>query len=296
MIKLTSLALIAFFQLLSLFPIRFLRTLGRPVGRLLWLLNGRARHTTEENLAICFPLMERAERAALARDSLQHLAMTALELGPVWRRSVSRVLVTISTVEGEHVLQQAWDEGRGVIILAPHIGCWELLGLHLAEHYPLTTLYQPPDNPAMDALMLKARSRNSSGLPPANIKGVKQLLQRLKKGELIAILPDQVPPAEGGDFAPFFGVPALTTTLVKNMVKRTEAKVVIACALRESGTGTFKIIFDTVPDELYSADTQLSLAAMNQAVEHCVLRAPEQYQWEYKRFKKQPGGERKYYQ
>ncbi len=295
MIKLTSMALIAIFQLLSLFPIRCLRTLGLPVGQLLWYLNGRSRQTTEENLAACFPAMDNEERGALARDSLQQLAMTALELGPIWRRPVDKLLTSVSSIEGQQHLQQGLDAGKGLIILAPHIGAWELLGLYVAQRYPLTTLYQAPDNPAMHDLIVKARSRNSSGLAPANIKGVKILLQQLKKAEVIAILPDQVPPREGGEFAPFFGVPALTTTLVRNLAKRTGAKVVTGCALRVKGSGCFKLVFATVSDDIYSSDATVSLTAMNAAVEACVMQAPEQYQWEYKRFKRQPEGERKFY-
>lgn len=296
MTKLTSIVLIALFQLLSLFPIRLLRWFGRLIGRLLWSTNSRSRQVTEENLALCFPDMALLERVELARISLQHLGMTAMELGPIWRRPVKKLFNKVVNVEGWEYLEQGMAAGKGIIILPPHIGAWELLGLYTAEHYPVTTLYQPPDNPAMHDLIVNARTRNSSGLAPTNTKGVKMLLKALKRGEIIGILPDQVPPLEGADFAPFFEIPALTTTLVTNLARRTGAMVVTGCALRDASSANFHIVYELVPEEIYSEDTETSLTILNKKVEDCVLKAPEQYQWEYKRFKKQPGGEKKYYQ
>jgi KDO2-lipid IV(A) lauroyltransferase len=40
----------------------------------------------------------------------------------------------------------------------------------------------------------------------------------------------------------------------------------------------------------FSDDIFESVQAINAAVEDCIREAPEQYQWEYKRFKKQPDG------
>ncbi|ARN74035.1 lysophospholipid acyltransferase family protein [Oceanicoccus sagamiensis] len=296
MTTITTFALIALFQLLSLLPIRLLRCFGALVGRFLWLSGGRARQVTEENLAICYPDMPPAERVKLAQSSLQHLAMTALELAPVWQRPVADVMATVVEVEGLAEFRQALAADKGLIILAPHIGSWEVVGLYLAEQAQISSMYQPPDNEAIQQLILKARSRNGANLVPTDTSGVKALLQALKKGEMIGVLPDQVPPLEGGGFAPFFGVPALTTTLIKKLAKRTGATVMTASALRVEHSGKFRLVFAEVSEDVAAADELLALTVLNQSVEQCVALAPEQYQWEYKRFKKQPGGERKYYQ
>ena len=246
-------------------------------------------------MALCFPEKTTVERRSLVKHSLQNLVITALELGPIWFKRVDKLLAKVETVEGEEHLKNAVDAGNGVILLAPHIGAWELLGLYVSNSYALTSLYQPPDNPAMKDLICKARSRNGSKLAPTNTKGVKTLLHALKRKELIAILPDQVPPKEGGEFSDFFGVPALTTTLVKNLSARTGAKVLLCAAYRLDGSGCYKITFQKISDDIYSDDMQTSLKAMNESVEKCALVALAQYQWEYKRFKKQPSGRPKVY-
>ena len=296
MTKISTFTAIALFKLLSLLPIRLLRWFGGRIGTLLWLINSRSRQVTEENLAICFPDMATAKRTALAKNSLKHLAMTGLELAPIWQRPVPLLIKTIADIEGLQILQQALADDNGLIVLAPHIGSWELVGLYLAEQASITTMYQPPDNKAIEYVMIRARSRNGSKLVATDSSGVKALLQTLKKGEMIGVLPDQVPPMAGGGFAPFFATPALTTTLIRKLAKRTGATVIMASALRINHSGKFRLVFTAVPETICADDELLALSVLNQTVEQCVALAPEQYQWEYKRFKKQPAGSRKYYQ
>jgi KDO2-lipid IV(A) lauroyltransferase len=144
--------------------------------------------------------------------------------------------------------------------------------------------------------MIAARTRTGGKLAPTNNKGVKTLLKMLKRAEIIAILPDQVPQRESGDYADFFSIPALTSTLISNLASRTGAAVITASAYRIDNSDDFRLVFETVSDEINSDDVWTSLTAMNKSVERCVMQAPEQYQWEYKRFKRQPAGERQYYQ
>ena len=190
MTKITSFALAALLQLLSLLPLRLLRYLGSLIGRLLWSMGSRSRYVTEENLTICFPDMTATERTALAKDSLKHLAMTALELAPVWARPIPPLIRTIAEIDGLQAFQQALADDRGLIILAPHIGSWELVGLYLAEQASVSSMYQPPDNEAMGRLIIRARSRNGAKLVATDTTGVKALLQALKRGEMIGVLPD----------------------------------------------------------------------------------------------------------
>ncbi len=266
------------------------------VGRGAWLMNSRLRQVTEENLAICYPDMDSKQRETLAKNSLKHLAMTAMELAPIWQRPVTAVLNAVVEVEGYEDFKQALSDDRGLIILAPHFGSWEVIGLYLAQQARISIMYQPPENQAMQQLMYKARSRNGASMVPTDTTGVKALLQALKKGEMIGVLPDQVPPLEGGGFAPFFGVPALTTTLVKKLAKRTGARVMTASVIRLPHSGQFRMVFAAAPEAIAADDELEALTALNKSVEDTVALAPEQYQWEYKRFKKQPDGERKYYQ
>ena len=113
------------------------------------------------------------------------------------------------------------------------------------------------------------------------------LVKRLKNGEFTAILPDQVPDRQaGGKFAPFFGVPALTMTLVTNLRQSTNCRIISGAAVRVDGG--FEVHFVEPAKGIYSSDPHEALAALNHTVERCVAISPAQYQWEYKRFRKQP--------
>lgn len=278
------------FYLFSLFSLRGAHLVGQFLGKCLWLMNGRTRKITEKNLEICFTDMSHNARKDLAQESLLQLGMMTIELGASWFWPVDKLFKTITEVDGLECLDQAHKQGKGVVILAPHLGNWEILGLYLAEKYAMTGLYQPPAYTSMDKMMYEARSRNGIKLVPTNTSGVKALLKALRRGEVTMILPDQVPPKKSGDFAPFFGIPTLTATLAQNLISRTQAAVVVAGLLRLEDNSGFRLVIRPVAEEIYSPDTRTALTALNKGVEEVIMESPAQYQWEYKRFRRAPPG------
>lgn len=283
-------AIVTLLSLLAKLPLGFNRRLGVLIGDSLWFANSRSRKVTEKNLQLCMPHLSTTERAALARRSLQEFGKTMTEMGAVWLWPVPRILELVREVHGRELLEHSSAQQQGVIVLAPHIGNWEMLGPFLAQDYTLTVLYQPPKSAALDALVLDARARNGTQLAPTNRRGVLALFKALQRGELIGILPDQVPARESGLFVPYFGVPALTMTLVSSLLKKTNARVVCAYAKRLP-RGGFDIFFEPADESIYDEDAGRSLLGLNRSIEMCVRNLPEQNQWEYKRFKKSPEGE-----
>lgn len=252
------------------------------------LIPNRARNTTVKNLQTCFPDLSAAEINTLARESLRNTACTALEMGKAWMLPVSSTVALVVETEGYESYQQAVASGDGVILLAPHLGNWEIFGFFACDGVASTFMYQPPRSAAVDRLLKEVRSRSGVTLAPTNRKGVAQLLSALQKGEMVGVLPDQVPADESGEFAPFFGEPAFTMTLISKLAQRTGARVFCGFAERlESGRG-FRAIFQAADQALGSSDIQESVTALNKTVEACVARAPSQYQWEYKRFRRRP--------
>ena len=116
----------------------------------------------------------------------------------------------------------------------------------------------------------------------------------MKRGEVVGILPDQVPPIEGGKFSPFFGEPALTMTLVSKLVQRTPAKVFCGIAKRLPNGIGYKVVVEEAMSGIYSKNVEKSLAALNETIEKSILTTVEQYSWEYKRFRKTLDGSRFY--
>ncbi|EWH03891.1 lysophospholipid acyltransferase family protein [Halomonas sp. BC04] len=259
--------------------------LSRLVGPLVYRLSRRERDVTEINLAQVYPEQSATARRGLARESLTHSTATMLELGFAWMADPGRVEASIVEVHGRELLDEARAQGRGVIVLAPHFGNWEVLNFWLSGHFPFTAMYEPPKIDELDPVTREGRERMGASLVPTNPRGVAALLKALKRGEAIGILPDQEPNWGSGVFAPFYGRLAYTATLLPKLVARTDARVVTGVARRLPGRG-FAIHFLAADERVYETDETTSATGVNACVEDAIALDPAQYQWEYKRYRK----------
>lgn len=188
-------------------------------------------------------------------------------------------------IDGVELIDRARRDGRGVLLLAPHFGNWEILSLFLGAHCGLTALYDPPRVRGLDPIVRVGRARTGSVLLPATTGGVRKLYAALKSGGVVGLLPDQVPGAAAGEYAPFFGQSALTMTLAYRLVAKLQPNVMMAHARRLPHAAGFSLGFESLP-QLETCASQSEFAAlMNGAIERLVLTDRAQYQWEYKRLK-----------
>lgn len=285
--RLTALAFSASLTALSLLSLKAQRRIGRWLGRLAWRLRVDSARTTYRNLAICFPGDDEDRRCRLARASLEHTGMLAAELGALYRWPEPRWRGLVVSVEGSERIDAALAERRGVLILVPHFGNWEMLALVLGR-YRVTALYDPPRLRALEPLIRRARSRAGATLLPIDAGGLRSFYRALAAGQVAALLPDQVPERQAGVYADFFGHPALTMTFAHRVLQRSDARVLLGAAVRCGGG--FHVRFVEPAGNLRDPDPVCSAAAMNRAIEQLVRSDPAQYQWEYKRFKRQPRG------
>jgi KDO2-lipid IV(A) lauroyltransferase len=282
--------LILLLDLLALLPLRGLHRLGWLIGRLFILIPNRERRNAEINLRLCFPEMSTQDRRLLLERCLEEAARTLTEMAGIWCWPIERVLGQIQSIQGTEHLER--PSGQGLIVLSPHLGCWEIAGLYLAKRGSVTSLYRPPRKAIFEPIFKRARERSGAVLVPTDTRGIKRLFKVLQGGGTIGMLPDQQPDSnKGAVFAPFFGVPALTMLLVNRLVRKTDAKVVFCYAERLSKGRGFEIHFLPAAQAVGAADPVAAASALNQGVETCVRRCPQQYQWTYKRFKEQPAGQ-----
>ena len=277
-------------RLIGRLPLRVLHAAGAGLGRVFWWTNGVERHHTLVNFSLVLTEYGEKERQKTARRSLRETGKSLVEIAKVWGIGPQAALELVREVENEDLFTAALAAGKGVIIAAPHLGCWELLNLWLCSRTPMAIVYRPPRRAALEPLLVRARGGFSPEQVRAEGAGVRTLYKRLQAGGTVGILPDQQPKQGDGVFAPFFGVPALTMVLVSRLAQRTGATVLFAFAERLPRGEGFRIRFRAAPDGI--ADTELTTAvtALNQGVEDCVRLAFEQYQWHYKRFQLRPDG------
>lgn len=285
----------ALLRLMAALPFSLGYRLGGLLGWLLYRLAGKTVRVTRRNIELCFPQLPATEQENLVKQTVKESTRTLLELGALWLWQPERTFALVREISGGERLRQALDEKKGVIIVAPHLGAWEMIGVYLATLAPITSLYRPPRIAPLDDLIRSARQRTGATLVPTDARGVRALLQALSRGEQVGILPDQDPGFGNGVFAPFFGIQTNTMTLLSRLASKSQAPAFVSYAERLDGGRGYHLHFVPVGPALNSNDALASITALNQAIESCVRSIPAQYQWTYKRFKTRPEGEKSLY-
>ena len=271
-------------RLLALLPLHVLHGIGGGMGRLLLWRHGRMVQNTAVNLRIARPSLDDTAQTALLREVMIESGKSVSEIVKVWGAGAEPALALVREVRGEVLLDAALAAGKGVIIAAPHLGCWELLNYWLCRKTPMAILYRPPRIAAVEQLLRKVRGALAPEQVRADGAGVRTLYKRLAAGGTVGILPDQKPRAGEGEFARFFGREALTMVLLPRLAARTGATVLFAFAERLPHGAGYRIQILPAPERLADADPGIACTALNQGVQDCVELAFAQYQWQYKRY------------
>ena len=275
-------------RLLGLLPLRALQALGAGFGAVIAGTDNPMRRKAEHTLAMINTSFGEEKRHFLAA-ALGEAGKSFLEIAKIWTADPPCTLALVREVRGGELFDAALAAKHGLIVAAPHLGCWELLNYWLCSRTKIAIAYRPPRQPELEPLLIRARG----GLSAEQVRaegsaGVRTLFKRLAAGGVVGILPDQEPKQGEGEFAPFFGRPALTMVLLSRLAQRTGATVLFAFAERlPRGTG-YVLHFLPAPEGIADPDLPTAVAALNRGVEDCIRLAPHQYQWHYKRFSAQP--------
>lgn len=284
-----------FFRLISLFPLPVVHALGRMLGSIFYRSKNDLKKISRMNIHLCFPEMNKQQQGELVHQALKHVGMAMMECGPLWLWSRKRILNLVKKVTGDDILENAVGTGKGVILIVPHIGAWEMVGLYVSSRVSMTSLYRPPRLAGMSDMVRNGREKMGAKLVPTDAYGVRALRKALSVGELVAILPDQDPGQGAGVFAPFFGVQANTSTLLTRLANKTGAIVLLSYAERLPDGQGYHVHILPAPDCVADKDSVFAATCLNNVVEECARKLPAQYQWAYRRFKTRPEGEGRMY-
>ncbi len=293
MVDVTARILYLLASLVGRLPWPLLRRVGDGLAWLSLRIAARESEVALVNLGIAYPELLPSQRVEWRRGVLRTTARQALETLRLWTRPHAENLALIRRTYGTELFDAAIASGKGVIVAAPHFGNWELLNQWLAWRTPLAILYRPPESGIGEAFLRRVRA-NADGDRVTQVRaegpGIRALFKRLRDGGVVGILPDQQPKVGDGEFAPFFGKPALTMTLVGRLAERSGATVLFAWCERIGNDLEFALHIEAASADIASADTATAVTALNADVERIARRDPAQYQWTYKRFKARPPG------
>jgi len=274
-----------FLTLFSYISLKYIHFLGEISGFLLSIVPNSIKSTTKTNLKLCFSDKTSKEIDILTRKSLKETSKSLLESGKSWIAYPKLDINKLVEVEGRDLILRSLEEGRGVILFTPHIGNIEILINFVANNFKSTIPYTPAKISALDSIMNSARDLMGANMVKADSGGVKSSLITLREGNLIMMASDQVPKKSNGIISSFFGVSALTVSLISTLSKKTKSPCHSVVCLRQSRGQGFRIIFSEKINQLNDLDVQDGVNLMNRELEKCIMKAPEQYAWEYKRFK-----------
>lgn len=264
--------------------LRFLHACGALLGWAGYALSPSYRQRLKANAALAG--LSTAERRAAVADA----GKLVMELPRLWLRPRSEPIADPVRWEGDGLIAALLDRGRGLVLLTPHMGSFEVSAQAYAERFgarqPITVLYRPARKAWLRELEETARARTALATAPADFSGVRLMMRALKKGETVGLLPDQVPPAGMGVWVPFFGQPAYTMTLAARLIQQTGAAVAVLWTERLPQGAGYVVHAEALAVPLpEGGDETASALAINAAMEAVIRRKPTQYLWGYHRYK-----------
>ena len=275
------------FRWLARWPLWLLHAVGSALGWITYAASPTYRRRFGENVRQAGVSPRRARAAVGAAGRM------VAELPFLWLRPPGEPIHPPIAWEGRELIEAALRERRGVLLLTPHMGSFEVTAQACGEAFapefgPITVLYRPARKEALREVMDQSRARPGVATAPATLAGVRQMIRALRRGESVGLLPDQVPPEGMGVWVPFFGKPAYTMTLAARLVQQTGATPLLIWGERLARGAGYRVRVSALGEALPTTDSGQaeSAAIINRAMERLIRQCPEQYLWGYNRYKR----------
>ena len=281
----------AFAWLLGLMSWRAATNLAGSIGTLFYWPLGIRRRVAEKQVAAAFPELSSHEVERLARESYRHLGRVAAETMLFSRLDGPGILSHMSGIDGlEHFVRQR-AEGRGAIVLTGHVGNWEIGGAVVAASgIPIDVVVRLMGNPLFDDFL--TITRNNLGMTVVRDRdAVRHTARALREGHVMAFLIDQSGLHIASSFVNFFGRPAKTPRGPAVLALRLHVPVFFGVSIRRPDGRYHMTISEIVTARTGDTDRDVD-AILNEysgLLEHFVRQSPEQYFWQHRRWKRQPG-------
>jgi KDO2-lipid IV(A) lauroyltransferase len=267
--------IVIFFKL----PLFILHGFGNLFGYIAYRCDRRFKERIDANLKRAFNKSNEHDLKKLAQLAIREIGKCLMEAPAIWFNSPQKNFRLVKQCYGWKHVETALQKKKGIIFLTPHLGCFEITAQYYAHFHPITVLFKRPKKNWLADIVLSGRRHSHIHLAEANIHGVKLLMQALKKGEAIGVLPDQVPNEGQGVWAQFFNTPAYTMTLVSKLAESSKATVLIGFGHRLSKGQGYEVYIEPL-------GLDHSPQGINDRLEMLIRKYPTQYLWNYQRFKK----------
>jgi KDO2-lipid IV(A) lauroyltransferase len=273
-----------FLFIVGLIPVKAIHVLSRWAIFVFFSKMKETSKTTSANLRLAFPELDEIDIQSLTKKSLLETLRVLGELGLAWSRLPGNNLLSHIEIKGLNKVSKSLEKKKGLILFTPHLSNIEIMLNSISRELSCMALYTPSKNQYMNQVMLAARRKMGAEMVEPNMAGVKSMLSNLKQGGVVIIASDQVPNLEGGLLSNFFSTPALTMTVDSKLKLKTGAPCHSVYCLRKPQGEGFEVVYSEEIEGM-DLDIKSSVDRMNEELEKCIMNAPEQYAWEYKRYK-----------
>ena len=276
---------------LAQLPYRWQVFLGRKLGRLGMLFAKRRRTVAERNIAACFPDMSSADRQQLLKKNFELYGLGIFEIGMAYF-TPRRRMQGLFEIKG----QEHWDKlrGKGLMVIGMHFTSLEICNVGSCQNFDMNVLYEPHESPVYHYVQAHRRTRHNPNITIIESNNIRNVVRTLQSGKWLLYMPD-FDYGLKSEFVPWFGIPAATVTATPRIAAISKVPVVGVSFRHKPDFSGYEIELHPVFDNFPSGDNHADLLRINQFIEECVRRHPEEYSWIHPRFKTRPPGEAPFY-
>ena len=215
-------------------PDWFCSGLARTAAAVYWRLASHRRQTVIENLSPIFP----GDAVAAVRVARNLYTEFAFKLVDLWRyESGLTAAEWYVDWRGWEIFNTAQVRGRGVLLVTPHLGNWELGGAFMAQHgCKLLVLTQDEPDPHLTAMRQASRARwgVETLVVGKDAFAIVEIIKRLQAGATVALLVDR-PPAATAATVKLFGRDFAASIAAAELARASGCAIIPTLIAREPG-------------------------------------------------------------
>ncbi|MCA9392594.1 MAG: mitochondrial fission ELM1 family protein [Candidatus Omnitrophica bacterium] len=268
-------------------PVNAALAFGRGVGWFMFYVDRRHKELAFANVTKALG-HEKSPREirAIVKKLYKNIGMNIVELFRL-KDMTQELYDKYVDCEGPPHIDQAVKEGRGCILLAMHMGNWELANIYCALHgIPYKVLVRPqPGWDRLNDLLNSYRSCNGAVVVKRG-GGTRELIKSLKDNQVIAMVVDQG--GRQGVRVPFFGRKASMSSGAIRIAMKMNVPVLVSIITRKNGAYHQVKAFpklDLVDTGNPEQDVEANLKQAIKIFEDYVRQNPDEYVWTYKVWK-----------
>ncbi len=269
-------------------PFKHILSIGKRLGVLIYLVDGRHRRIVRRNLKFVYPHWSHDRNKKISKRVFQHLGITVLEICQMFCFSKDHFMRKVN-IRGEGHLLNAMDKNKGAIIISAHLGNWEFAPLFCSLYFKtsITVVARPLRNRLIHRWIYELRTRYGNRIIDKD-GALPEMIRTLRQDKILGIVIDQETRLPGVEVT-FFSKVVTAPPVAALLALRCKSPVLLAfCTRNDDGTCTVNIeppLALQRTDDL-RADLRANTQSMMDAIENAVRENPEQWFWVHKRWKK----------